>query len=201
MFRITIKKIIVIAICLSLAMLTASSAFSDSKYRKIGKSELAISAEKDIVIAKVNGVPINNARIERQLMRAEMLGSPKSKKQIIDREIKIKSVIYEAKKLDLYPDNKQTELFINDIKNNFNVNEEAKSQFIDYLNGLGKTEEEYFKEHYDGYADMLAFNKLYEKITENETDVNKKAEIWENYMNELVSKANIDILSSSHFQD
>lgn len=196
------KKVVLIVLSIMLVLITGSLAFSKSKYEAMGEAVKLQSEKSQILIATVNGTPITSNDIEKNFIRSSKLESPpKTKEQIFDRKVKYIVVVQEAKRLNLYPSDEEVKDFLSQLQEQFSNDENLNKPVNEYLNGLGLSEDEYFKEHFEGYREKIAYGNLMKYVTKDIEGTNDEMnKVFNEYVNDLVNKAEIQLLDPSYIK-
>lgn len=149
---------------------------SDDPWNWLGKEQAKTDAleEKDVIIAYVNGEEVKKDELAfwQQMVefgnRVSGIEEPTDAKTVFyEHIVPSKAVIAMAKKEDLWPTDQETREHIAEVRQAFELLDEAKEQLQSYLAGLGISEKEYFEEYaFENYRQALAMGKYREKIAE-----------------------------------
>jgi parvulin-like peptidyl-prolyl isomerase len=147
---------------------------------------------------------VTSEKIERIIDGRKSLNDAQGtgKAEIIEQLIDEYILLVEAKKQGFSVSDEEVQEVINF---NIETSKEAKNErFEKYLDGLGLTTEEYYREFaYKTIKEKLLENKLHDDITKDEKTQGQKLEKWNSFKEELIreyresNKAQIEKLKNS----
>lgn len=156
----------------------------ESVGRQLKESLKGIENPDEAVIT-VNDIPITIKTLELQKAMATAPGAGSLKDELI-KIVRQKAVVAEATRLGIEPSEDSINQYFETIEKALDEGASGTELMMAYINGLGITVEEYLEEQRDGVYYTYQIEAFRETL---DKDVN-----YEDYVNELIRKADIVIL-------
>lgn len=156
-------------VALGVLIFSSIAAIGGSVWSELGNNAKEIYKENGTTIATVNGEAVTEQELKTAKAFTQAQGKSLGNQELFDKVIDDKLLISEAKKRGLYPDDKETQEYITDIRSTIDdarskglLDKESEEQHKSFLSGLGMTEEEYWNNEttIKGYQYSLAIAKL-----------------------------------------
>jgi len=174
------KSLVISILLIAIIMTIVVVANAASKWEMFGSSYWNINndADKNKVIAKLNGEEITKKEFEGKKVFLSTLNSKEpSPREIMEEIVSQKILIIEAKKLNLYPSRNETLAYMENIKSvkaeakkeGIKIDEESEKSWQEALKGQRMTEDEYWKSEdtINGYQEALAIAKVRSKLAKD----------------------------------
>lgn len=200
------KKILysVLAISVIVVITCGSMVYASSvhdKGKELGQQVATIEKNgSNGMVANVDGYEITESALEIYKITASSFGDY-SDKELLDNMIERRALYNQADSEGFEVSDEEVNVAIEAAKTALLQDEEQYKFLKEYLNGLGKSEDQYWSEMREEYKKDLATGKLYESIREDfiknnnftdPNDIKSKFDVyWDAYKKDLVSKADV----------
>ena len=150
--------------------------------------ELNSISGMDEPVILVNGYPITKKEIETQKIYSKYLGK-ETLKESIDSLIRARVAKTEAMRLDIQPSREKIDAYLKQVDETLKNKAVGTETIFAYMEGAGITQEEYLSTLEETSYDMFQREALWESVKASQNDKD-----YEQYMDELVCNAEIEIL-------
>lgn len=173
-------------VCISSSTDDTPGAFGNNRSLALEEMRsLSLMPNIDEIVIIVNDYGIPRSQIELARINNKYTSSnPESEKDIIANAIRGKVIASEADKLQIKPEQKYIDEYINFVKDMLHNDMDGGMEIKDHINALGVTEEEYLKQQADNIYFVYQNEEFRKYIEAKNIDYDK-------YVDDLVGEADI----------
>ncbi|TCK98440.1 SurA-like protein [Natranaerovirga hydrolytica] len=158
----------------------------------------------EIIIATVNGEPIEKHTIDNMKETYEINGSSISEKELLDRVIEHKVLEQVARKMQIEVSDDVVDDYIKEAKIVIQEDEEIYDFHTSYLQEWDISDDAYWEMMWEDYKTLLSLGELRKEVLSNESilmngpmssELRKEKEvIWNDFVRNEMEKANIEYI-------